>query len=76
MNLFKNQRTSPNKLYFFRRVLPESARWLISKKKFKDAIKIVHKIAKKNKTSDKVPPNLEDEMTKEQEVIGYSFYEI
>ncbi|XP_071818796.1 organic cation transporter protein-like isoform X1 [Apostichopus japonicus] len=48
-------------------VLPESARWLISKKKFKDAIKIVHKIAKKNKTSDKVPPNLEDEMTKEQE---------
>ncbi|PIK41575.1 putative organic cation transporter protein-like [Apostichopus japonicus] len=48
-------------------VLPESARWLISKKKFKGAIKIVDKIAKKNKTSDKVPPNLEDEMTKEQE---------
>ncbi|KAJ8025317.1 Organic cation transporter protein [Holothuria leucospilota] len=42
--------------------VPESARWLISKKKFDKAEKIVLKAAKVNGKSDKLPPNFIQEL--------------
>lgn len=49
-------------------VLPESARWLMAKNKFEETEKVLQKIAKGNKTADKLPNDLVDQLTKQEEV--------
>ncbi|KAJ8027541.1 Organic cation transporter protein [Holothuria leucospilota] len=55
-------------------ILPESARWLISKKKYDKATKLITKVAERNKTKDKLPPNLEDVLAKADEVCHPLYY--
>lgn len=56
-------------LLFYWFLLPESARWLLSKGKTKEALKIIEKIAKENKKEFK-PESFELE-TNEEETVGF-----
>ncbi|PIK38567.1 putative organic cation transporter protein-like [Apostichopus japonicus] len=46
----------------------ESPRWLISKRRFSDAAKIITKAAKFNKKEDRLPPNFIQEIQKSEEL--------
>lgn len=48
-------------------ILPESARWLMARKKYEKAEKIIKQIAKGNKTTDKLPENTVECLIKEEE---------
>ncbi|XP_071819548.1 organic cation transporter protein-like isoform X2 [Apostichopus japonicus] len=54
-------------LYLLIPILPESARWLMAHQKFDKAEEIIKKIAKHNKTEDKLPEGLTESLMKEHE---------
>ncbi|KAJ8029621.1 Organic cation transporter protein [Holothuria leucospilota] len=54
-------------VFLYVSILPESIRWLISKKKYEEAEKVILKAARINKTSHKLPQNFMDEIKREAE---------
>ncbi|KAJ8029607.1 Organic cation transporter protein [Holothuria leucospilota] len=54
-------------IFLFVCILPESIRWLISKKKYEAAERAILKVARINKTSHKLPRNFMDEIKTEVE---------
>lgn len=62
--------TERSACHFFYSFVPESARWLIAKKKFDKAEKIVLKAAKVNGKSDKLPQNFIQELQETDTLVG------